>query len=61
MVTGGTIKATSDGKNVRFVLDLTTETGHKVTGTFYGPIKVSVPSDNVINAVKARRPTRVHL
>ena len=55
MVTGGTIKATSDGTNVTFELDLTTETGNKIVGKYSGKPEVSVPENNAVDAVKARK------
>jgi len=55
MITGGTIKATSDGETVTFVLDLVTEAGGKVTGTYTGKPEVEVPKDNAFAYVKARK------
>ena len=55
MVTGGTIKATSDGTNVTFELDLTTETGNKITGKYSGKPEVQADKDNNVDAVKARK------
>ena len=61
MITGGTIKGTSDGETVTFELDLVTETGGKVTGTYTGKPDVEIPTDedgkvnNEINAVQARK------
>ena len=55
MVTGGTIKATSDGETVTFVLDLVTEAGGKVTGTYTGKPMVEVPDKNELNYVQARK------
>ena len=55
MITSGTIKATSDGETVTFVLDLVTEAGGKVTGTYTGKPDVEVPENNEINYVHARK------
>ena len=55
MVTGGTIKATSDGTNVTFDIDLTTETGNKIVGKYSGKPEVQADKDNAIDAVKARK------
>lgn len=55
MITGGTIKATSDGETVTFVLDLVTEAGGKVTGTYTGKPDVEIPENNELNYVKARQ------
>lgn len=55
MVTGGTIKATSDGTNVTFEIDLTTETGNKITGKYSGQPDVTASANNTIDAAKARK------
>lgn len=55
MVTGGTIKATSDGEIVTFELDLVTEAGGKVTGKYTGKPDVEVPEKNEINYAQARK------
>ena len=58
MITGGTIKAMSDGETVTFVLDLMTEAGGSVTGTYTGKPKVEIPENNEFNYVKARKTKR---
>lgn len=55
MITGGTIKATSNGETVTFVLDLVTEAGGKVTGTYTGNPDVRIPDYNEIDYVRARK------
>ena len=55
MVTGGTIEANSDGTNVTLKLNLTTENGHKITGTYSGKPEIQVPEQNEINAIQAKK------
>ena len=55
MVTGGTIEAQSDGTTVTFSLNLTTETGNTITGTYTGTPDITIPDGNILQAVAARK------
>lgn len=41
MVNGGTVKVEKSGSGYKFTVDLTTDTGHKITGTFDGEISMT--------------------
>ena len=41
MISGGTVVVTKVGEGYRFVLDLTTDKNHKVTGSYEGKVEMT--------------------
>ncbi len=53
MITGGTVNASNDGKNLHLEIDLVTETGNHVTGTYDGAPEFS--NEGALDWSKARK------